>query len=99
MSSLKPDTNRQSDPDCRQHLVTADGELREKNQITVPKRVMEILHFRVGDHLIFVADECDPNAVHIHRLPDSYAGALAGVYGTATEVQAYLRAEGEAWGE
>jgi AbrB family looped-hinge helix DNA binding protein len=80
-------------------MITAESELREKNQITLPKRVADALGVHAGDRLIFVVDEDDPDVVHVHRLPDSYAGALAGVYGSPEEVRAYLQAEREAWNQ
>jgi AbrB family looped-hinge helix DNA binding protein len=86
-----------SRPDHQQRLIAAEVDLRDKNQITLPKRVADVLGVHPGDRLIFVVDECDPTVVHMHRLPDSYAGALAGVYGTPEEAKAYLQAEREAW--
>jgi AbrB family looped-hinge helix DNA binding protein len=80
-------------------VISAEGELREKNQVTLPKRVADALGVHAGDRLIFVVDERDPTVVHVHRLLDSYAGALAGVYGTPEEARAYQQAEREAWDE
>lgn len=48
-------------------------------------------------HVFETVDE-DPNQVGVRRQPRSYAGALAGVYGTAEEVAAYLRDERASWG-
>lgn len=82
-----------------QRLVTAEGDLRDKNQITLPKRVAEVLGVHAGDRLIFVVDARDPTVAHIHRLRDSYAGAVAGLYGTPEETKAYLQTEREAWSQ
>ena len=82
------DTNR---------LIVAEGDLREKNQITLPKPIVDALGFHPGDRLIFVADERNPTVVRVHLLPESYAGVLSGVYGTPDEARDFLQQEREAW--
>jgi AbrB family looped-hinge helix DNA binding protein len=77
--------------------VEAEADLREKNQITVPKKVVEKLGLREGDRFLFIVEEGDEDIVHLHRIRRSYAGALAGVYGTPEEIEEYIRGEHEAW--
>jgi AbrB family looped-hinge helix DNA binding protein len=73
--------------------------LRKKNQITLPEPIAEKLGVEPGDRLVFEADDDGPDRVHVRRIRHSYAGALAGTYGTAEEAAAYLRGERESWGQ
>jgi len=86
-------------PRIRPPDVTAQGELREKNQITIPKPVIEATGLHPGEKVLFIVDPNDPNVVHMHRLRESYAGVLTGVYGIPEEAHAELRGEQEAWDE
>jgi AbrB family looped-hinge helix DNA binding protein len=72
--------------------------LREKNQVTIPKVIADALGFNPGDRLLFVADQA-AESLHIYRARASYAGVLAGVYGTPLEAAEYATTEREAWGE
>ncbi|MDQ2742751.1 MAG: type II toxin-antitoxin system PrlF family antitoxin [Chloroflexota bacterium] len=80
-------------------LVTEEGELRPKNQITVPRKVADALGVKPGDRLVFEIRSEEPHEVHVRRIRRDYAGALAGIYGSPDEVAAYLREERRAWGE
>jgi AbrB family looped-hinge helix DNA binding protein len=80
-------------------LIEAPAEIREKNQITIPKAIVDVTGLQPGDQVVFAVDKRDPNLISVHRLPDSYAGVLAGVYGAQEEAAAYLRGEQEAWNE
>ena len=73
--------------------------LRKKNQLTLPEPIAERLGVGPGDRLLFETDDEDPDRVHIRRLRRSYAGILAGVYGTPEEAAAYLRDERASWDE
>ena len=79
--------------------VEVEVSLRKKNQITLPEPIASRLGVGPGDRLVFEADDGDHDRVHIRRVRRSYAGALAGVYGTPEEVAEYLRGERESWGE
>jgi AbrB family looped-hinge helix DNA binding protein len=83
----------------RERAIEAAGELRVKNQITLPKPIADAVGARPGDRFIFWIDQDDGCDIHLRRLPQSYAGLLAGVYGTPEEAAAYLQEEREAWGE
>jgi bifunctional DNA-binding transcriptional regulator/antitoxin component of YhaV-PrlF toxin-antitoxin module len=79
--------------------VEAESELREKNQITMPKLVADVLGARAGDRFVWVVEDTERGVVRLHRLRSSYAASLAGVYGRPDEVDAYLSAERESWDE
>lgn len=76
-----------------------ESELRDKNQITVPKRVVDVLGARPGDRFVWLVEDAARGVVRLHRLPASYASSLAGIYGPPGEVEEYLTAERETWGE
>lgn len=77
----------------------AESELRDKNQITMPKLISDVLGAHPGDRFIWIIDEGGRGVVSLYRLPESYAGSLAGMYGGPAGVQEYLIGEREAWGE
>ena len=79
--------------------VQVEVSLRKKNQITLPEPIASRLGVGPGDRLVFEADDGDHDRVHIRRVRRSYAGALAGVYGTPEDAAEYLRGERESWGE
>ena len=80
-------------------VIEAESELRQKNQITMPKPVADVLGARAGDRYIWVVEDAERGVVRLHRLQSSYAASLAGVYGRPDEVDAYLSAERESWDE
>jgi AbrB family looped-hinge helix DNA binding protein len=79
--------------------IAAKGDLREKNQVTVPKQIVDAMGLHPGDTLLFLLDPNDTAVVHVHRMPASYAGTLAGVYGSPEEIRVSLEHDREAWGE
>lgn len=90
---------RRSSPAWRSP-IQAEGELREKNQLTLPKAIVQALNLRPGDRLVLrVQDDDGAGRIVMYPLQASYAGALKGLYGTPEEVAAFIRAENEAWGE
>lgn len=80
-------------------VVQEEAELRPKNQITVPRQVAQALGLHTGDRIVFEIREGERNEVRVRRIRESYAGALAGTYGSAEEAEEYLQAEREAWDE
>ena len=74
-------------------------QLRKKNQLTLPEPIADRLGVQPGDRLVFETDDADPARVHIRRVRESYAGVLAGVYGSPDEAAAYLGHERASWGE
>jgi bifunctional DNA-binding transcriptional regulator/antitoxin component of YhaV-PrlF toxin-antitoxin module len=77
----------------------AEGELRERNQLTLPKAVADALGARPGDRFMFYVPRGEPDAFIAVRIRDSYAGALRGLFGTPEETQAYVEGERQAWEE
>lgn len=83
----------------RQHPpCVAEGDLRDKNQITIPRQIIDALDLSVGDKLVFVAD-VSHRSVLVFPARVSYAGALKSVYGTPDEAAAYVHNERDAWEE
>ncbi|MGH2600268.1 MAG: AbrB/MazE/SpoVT family DNA-binding domain-containing protein [Dehalococcoidia bacterium] len=72
--------------------------LRPKNQVTLPKAIAEYLGVGPGDRLILMVDE-QTRTVRLRPLHRSYAGLLAGVYGTSDEAKAYIRGGRASWDE
>ena len=79
--------------------LAVEGELREKNQITIPRQIVAATGFHPGDRVLFAVDPNDRNLVYMHRLPETYAGTLRGVFGTPVEAATYLEEEQGAWSE
>ncbi len=73
--------------------------LRPKNQLTLPEAIVKRWRVEPGDRLLFLVDDGQPDEVRLRRIRHSYAGALAGVYGTPDEAAAYIRDERASWGE
>jgi bifunctional DNA-binding transcriptional regulator/antitoxin component of YhaV-PrlF toxin-antitoxin module len=86
-------------PNGARPAVEAEGELRDKNQITVPKAIVDAVGARPGDRFVFVIEDGDRDVFQVRRIRESYEGILAGVYGTPEDAQAYLRGEDAAWDE
>jgi AbrB family looped-hinge helix DNA binding protein len=79
--------------------IEVEGDLRGKNQITLPKQIVDALGVQPGDRFVFVLQDGELDVVHLYRLRESYAGCLAGVYGPPEQAHAYVRQEQEAWSE
>jgi bifunctional DNA-binding transcriptional regulator/antitoxin component of YhaV-PrlF toxin-antitoxin module len=78
--------------------LEAEGMLRGRNQLTLPKEIADATGLREGQRLIFAVDSERPGEIVLRPLRDSYAGLLTGVYGaTAEEREAYLRGERDSW--
>jgi len=78
--------------------VEAEGELREKNQLTLPKIIVQALNLRPGDRFVLrVQDGDGAESIVMYPLRASYAGTLKGLYGGPEETAAYIRVEQEAW--
>jgi bifunctional DNA-binding transcriptional regulator/antitoxin component of YhaV-PrlF toxin-antitoxin module len=78
-------------------IVEVRPHLRAGNRLTLPSSVVRKLGLKPGDSLIVRMDESAPDTVCLRRLPDSFAGMVAGVYGNADEVAAYVQGERDAW--
>ena len=73
-----------------------EATVREKNQMTIPQAVAERHHIGPGQRLLIV-DGGEANEFVVRVIPRTYAGALAGVFGTTDENLAYIRGEREDW--
>jgi hypothetical protein len=74
--------------------VTAEARLRARNQLTLPEPVVLAAGILEGDRFVVEVTPGDPDTVRLHRIRPSYAGALRGVYGDATD---YLDVERQSW--
>jgi len=74
--------------------VTTEARLRARNQITLPEPVVEAAGISEGDRFVVEVARDDPDTVRLHRIRDSYAGALRDVYGDPDE---YLAGERASW--
>lgn len=73
--------------------------IRRKSQVTLPEQIVRQLDLKPGDELMVAVDHEEPDVIRLRRLHRSYAGTVAGVYGTADEARAYVRGERKAWEE
>ncbi len=69
--------------------------LRKRNQVTVPAEAVKYLGLLPGDR-IMVEFALDGTLI-LRALRRSYAGALAGVYGSPEEVAAFVTDERSGW--
>jgi bifunctional DNA-binding transcriptional regulator/antitoxin component of YhaV-PrlF toxin-antitoxin module len=72
--------------------------VRPKNQVTLPDAVLRHMGARTGDRLLIESDPDEPDVLRVRAVRHSYAGLLAGLYGTADEALRDVRAEQESWG-
>ena len=70
--------------------------VRTKNQVTIPLAVAERHGIEPGQRLVIV-DRGVEDEFTVRIIRSSYAGALAGIFGTTEENVAYMRGEREAW--
>jgi AbrB family looped-hinge helix DNA binding protein len=80
-------------------LLQEEGEVRVKNQVTVPKQIATALGLHAGDRVLFVIHENEPGEVHLYRMPESFAGIAPDAYGGEGGSAAFIRSEREAWEE
>ncbi len=66
--------------------------LRAKNQLTIPESALAVIGARVGDRFVVTVDD---GAIRLQPVLETYAGTLAGVYGTGWADE--LRRDREAW--
>jgi AbrB family looped-hinge helix DNA binding protein len=83
----------------RRPIALQQGELRKKNQITLPKTIADALGVGPGDRLLFVIEEDEPGQAHVYPMPKSFAGVAPHAYGGECSSAAYARTEREAWEE
>lgn len=71
--------------------VSARARLRERNQITIPDQIVQAAGIGPGVTFIVETRLDDPDTLVLRRVRASYAGALRGVYGPATEYVVHER--------
>ncbi len=78
-------------------LFQVEATLRDKNQVTIPREVAERHKLQPGQKLVIVDDSDQPGQFVVRVIPRTYAGALAGVFGTTDQNVEYVRREREDW--
>ncbi len=71
--------------------------VRNKSQVTIPREVAERHKLQAGQKLVIVDDTDQPGQFVVRVIPRTYAGALAGVFGTTDQNVAYVQREREDW--
>ena len=74
--------------------VAAQARVRPKSQLTLPEPVVRAANVGVGDRFVVEVAPDDPDTIRLHRIRDSYAGALKDVFGDAAD---YLASERATW--
>ncbi len=64
---------------------SVEARLRARNQLTLPDAVVRAAGIREGERFLVEIAPDDPDTVRLHRIRTSYAGALAEVYGRASD--------------
>lgn len=74
--------------------VSAEARLRAKSQLTLPEAVVTAADVHVGDRFVVEVAADEPDTIRLHRVRESYAGALRDVFGDA---ETYLVGERASW--
>ena len=74
--------------------ISAEARLRAKSQLTLPEAVVAAAGVHEGDRFLIEVAPDQPDMIRLHRIRDSYAGALGDVYDDAG---AYLAGERATW--
>lgn len=72
----------------------SEARLRPKSQLTLPEPVVEAAGLRVGDRFMVEVAPDDPDTIRLHRVRESYAGALREAFGDAST---YIADERATW--
>ncbi len=73
-----------------------EATVRDKNQVTIPRQVAERHGIEPGQRILILDTGNDDEFV-VRVVRRTYAGTLAGVFGTTDQNVAYVRGEREAW--
>lgn len=72
--------------------------LRPRNQLTLPEPIVTSLDARAGERFLVSVE--GPDSLRLVRIRESYAGALAGMWGSSQEeADAWLSEERASWAE
>lgn len=70
--------------------------LQDRNQVTIPKTVVEATGLRRGQAMIVHIDEDRPDEIILRLIRDSYAGTLTEVF-AGIDTKRYLDEERASW--
>ncbi len=62
--------------------------------MTIPETIVEAAGVTEGDRFVVIVEPDDPDTIRLHRVRDTYAGALRDVFG---DVDTYLSQERAGW--
>lgn len=79
-----------------ERAIVLETSLRKRNQMTLPAQAAKHLGLHPGDRIVIELAP-DSGTMIMRPLRRSYAGALAGVYGSPEDVAAYVSGERSAW--
>ena len=74
--------------------IAAEARVRHKSQLTLPEAVVRAANVGLGDRFVVEVAPDDPDTIRLHRVRDSYAGALKDLCGDPFE---YVRDERDSW--
>src|SRR5712691_10447356 len=78
--------------------VEVEVRLRERNQLTLPDRIVERTGLAPGDQMVAAFDEAEPDVIRLRALPRSYKGAGGGAFGSDdTALTRYVAEERASW--
>jgi len=77
--------------------VDIEVRLRDRNQLTLPDRIVERMHLAPGDRLVAAFDVADPEVVRLRKIRGSYAGIGATLWKDEADVRTYLEKERQDW--
>lgn len=75
--------------------VSAEARLRARNQLTIPDAIARAAGIEPGETFVVVLTRDDRDTLVLHRVRESYAGALRGLWGP--DPTAWLEAERGSW--
>jgi len=73
---------------------TSEITLRAKHQLTLPSEVVLKMGLHAGQRFLV---ELQSEGLFLRPIPESFAGSLAGVYGSSDEANAHVEHERSAW--
>ena len=71
--------------DMRSIAVSAEARLRAKSQLTIPESIVDAVGVTEGDRFLIEVAPDEPDTIRLHRIRDSYAGALRDAFGDAAK--------------
>lgn len=77
-------------------LLEIPATVRVKNQMTIPQQIAERHNIAPGQQLVIV-DGPSKDEFTVRIIRSSYAGALAGVFGTTEQNLEFVRSERKSW--